>query len=234
MKDVKTFTPDEKIVKILQNFSTINPSLLITPTELGVISNSKSVIAKYPFQTPFDFEPFGLYNAKDFLGILNAMSKPTVEVQEKFVSIVGQNSDRVKYFTTASELVPKVPNMDISHPDFTVIMKFNLSSDRLAVIKKMSAILKSKFIFFETDNKRIRITLGDELESSGNNYEVEISDDIKVNILESVLKIPTCDFNVLDGEYEITIVSKTVKGNTRTFTSWENLNGVSYIIATAV
>lgn len=230
------FTPDEKTVKIMANFANINPSMVIDPDKLSVMSTSKTVIAKYPFSSPYSFNSFGFYDTGDVLSIINAMSKPEIEVtNDTFITIIGTNDDKVRYFTTAKELLPVVPNIDTSTSDFTVNLKCSITADKLAVINKMASILKSKYIFFETDGKKIRITLGDALESSGNNYEVFITDGIKENSLTEPIKIPVIDFKILPGEYEFTITSKIIpkSGKLRTFTVWENLNGVSYIITTA-
>jgi hypothetical protein len=220
------FIPDDKTTKILANFATINPSILIKPDQLEVLSTSKSVIAKYPFPTPFTFEPFGLYDLSDTLGILNAMTKPEIEVCDKYINIIGSNDDKVKYFTTASELVPKVPSLNKKLATLTWGLEFQLTADKLAIIIKMASILKSKYLFFETDSKKIRITVGDELDSSCNNYEVFVGDGITTNNLTSPIKIAIVDFKVLPGEYEVKISER--------MTSWANLNGVTYYISTAL
>lgn len=219
------FTPDDKIIKIMANFASINPSMLIEPDKLAVMNNAKTVITRYMFDTPFTFEPFGFYDTSDALGIINAMHKPDIEVNDKFINIVGANDDKVKYFTTAPDLVPKVPNVETGFLKLKCEQHFSLPADKLSIILKMSSILKSKFIFFETEGNKIRITVGDELESSGNNYDILVQDDIKINQSDAVIKIPLIDFKILPGEYNIQITKRTTK--------WENLNGVTYYISTA-
>lgn len=219
------FTPDDKIIKIMANFASINPSMLIEPDKLAVMNNSKSVVARYTFDPAFTFEPFGLYDTQDALGIINAMSKPDIEVYDKYINIVGANDDKVRYYTTAANLVPKVPDVGIGFAKLPVFLNFAIPADKLAIILKMSQILKSKFIFFETEGKRIRVTVGDELESSGNNYDIMIQDGITENCLDTVVQIPLIDFKILPGEYNVTIGKRSTK--------WENLNGVVYYISTA-
>lgn len=221
------FTPDEKVVKIMANFASINASMVIEPDKLSVINNQSSVVAHYTFPTPFTFNPFGFYDTPDALGIINAMSKPEIEVKEKFINIIGSNDDKVRYFTTASDLLPKVPDLEPKMSKVDWSLEFSLPADKLAILTKMAGILKSKFIFFETDEKRIRITLGNALESSGNNYELFITDGIKLNNLpdDTNVKIPMIDFKVLPGEYEVKISKRPSR--------WENLNGVVYYISSA-
>jgi hypothetical protein len=219
------FTPDEKVVKIMANFAGINPSMLIEPERLAVISNAKSVVANYKFPTPYTFEPFGLYDSSDALNIINALTKPEIEVKDKFINIIGANNDKVKYYTTATDLVPKVPDVEAKFAKVDCLLEFQLTADKLAVIQKMIGILKSKYLFLETEGKQIRLTIGDELESSGNNYDLVVVDGITTNNLDAPIKVALVDFKILPGEYNIKINKKITK--------WENLNGVIYYITTA-
>ena len=65
------FSFDDKTMKVLANFSAINPSMIIQPDKLSVINNTNSCIGLYPFAKGFDFEEFGLYEAPEFLSALS-------------------------------------------------------------------------------------------------------------------------------------------------------------------
>jgi hypothetical protein len=220
------FIPDEKTIKIMKNFADINPSMLIEPDKIAVINNAKSVVARYTFDTPFDFAPFGLYNTVDALGFISALGKPTIEIKDTYINIIGINGDKVKYFTQAENLLTKVPLIEDKFIKVPLELDFILTADKLAIIDKMADLLKAKYIFFETEGKQIRITVGDEItDSSINNYDICIDDNIKVNSAQSIIKILITDFKILPGEYEIKINPKITK--------WANLNGVIYYISTA-
>ena len=213
-------------IKVLKNFSEINPSIVIEPDKIQVKSLASSIVGVYPFDEKYDFDAFGVYEINDLLSVLSALDKPEFEVIDKYLSIKSSNNDKVKYFTAAPELIPKVPNVETKFNKIDCELQFSLSSDKLAIINKMSSILKSKFLFFETDNKRIRITIGDELGTSCNNMEVMIEDGIKSNNLDTPVKISMVDFKILAGEYEVKISTKISK--------WTNLNNVVYYIFTSV
>ena len=51
-----SFQFNEKETNILKNFAAINPSMIVEPTGLKVINNSKSVIGFYEFEQSYDFE----------------------------------------------------------------------------------------------------------------------------------------------------------------------------------
>lgn len=227
------FSFEENQLKVLSNFASINPQMLVESDKFTVMNGSKSVVANYPFSTKLDFPSFGLYDASDFLAIINAMKNSQIEVKDKSLNITS-GSDKLTYFTTAAELVPKVPDTDKVFQNLDYDLDFSLSADRLAVCLKMASLLKAAFIFFETDGKRIRITIGNELESSSNNYEVYVEDGIKKNQLVEAVRIALADFKILPGEYQVGIARKEVKGNNKYFSKWSNLNGVTYFIATEV
>ncbi|NCP97675.1 hypothetical protein GW820_02190, partial [archaeon] len=87
---------------------------------------------------------------------------------------------------------------------------------------KMASILKSKFLFFETDSKKIRITAGDELSSSNNSYVVEISDCIKSNRLDAPVKIALEFFKLIPSDYNVSLSKKISK--------WVSPNGIVYYV----
>lgn len=218
------FTDHE--IKVFQNFSNINPSIVIEPDKVQVISIAKSVVGVYPFENPYNFEKFGIYEMSDFLSVLSVLDKPEFEVLDKYLLIKGSNNDKVKYFTTAIDLMPKVPNVEEKFSKIDCELDFDLPIEKLTYINKMASIFKSKFIFFETVNKKIKITVGDELESSYNNYEIDIEDNIRSNKLDVPVKICMSDFKIMSGDYSVKISKKISK--------WSNLNGVTYYIFCSV
>lgn len=224
------FSFNDASLKILSNFATINPSMIIEPDKLSVISITKSTIATYKFDTPYTFDKFGIYDVSYFLSFISAMKKPLIEVKDNAL-IVTSESDSLTYLTTPEKMILKAPDVNVIFKDFDFILDFALPSDRLAVINKMASILKAKYIFFETDDKRIRITISDELQSSTNYFELFIEDGINANKLTEPVCINISDFKVLAGEYQVKITSKTVKGKNKYFSVWKNLNGVDYYIS---
>lgn len=220
------FSFDDKTMKVLANFSAINPSMIIQPDKLSVINNTNSCIGLYPFAKGFDFEEFGLYEAPEFLSALSVFdTPPNIEVKDKYLSISSKDN-KLKYFTTAKNLLPTVPDIESKFSKVQCGLEFTLSADKLALINKISSILKSKYIFFETQKKKILITIANELESSNNSYELFIEDDITTNELSEPVKIELNDFKILPGEYKIALSTKISK--------WANLNGATYYLACSI
>lgn len=220
--------------KILGNFAGINPSILIEPDKIGTKNEANSVVALYEFETPFNFDAWGIYDLQNFLTVHGALIKPEIEVNDKFINIIGANNDKVKYFTGVQTIIDPIPDMVSLFSNLDIVQEFQLTADKLAIINKMSGHLKAKFIWFETRDKEVVITVGDKLESSDTIYEVPIDDGIKVNSLVDPISIPIIDFKILPGEYEVAIGKKvTPKGKIVHMTRWTNLNNVVYYIAVA-
>lgn len=211
---------DEEIV-ILKNFSSINASMILSGDGLSVINNSKSVIGVKNFDTPHDHEPFGVYETSEFLTAIGAMKDPKIIVSDKYLTIMD-GSAKLKYFTTAQDLLPKVPDVAKKFAGLDCDLDFTITADKLAFVLKMATILKSKFLFFETDGKKIRITAGDELASSNNSYVIEIEDGIEANKLEGPVKITLDFFKLLPGDYKVSLSPKISK--------WESTNGIIYYV----
>lgn len=222
------FTPLE--MKVLQNFKEICPEMVVEPDKFTVMSTTKSVLARYNFDKPYDFKKFGVYEIADVLNIMKALDNScTLDVQDKYIDFVGQNEDKVRYFTTAEELIEPVPDLDAKLKNHLVELKVSISADKIDYIKNMANCLKANYIFVETADKRVRITVGKELQASLDNYEIYLNDGISINQLQAPVKIAITDFKIEKGDYELSIHAKEVT-SPKKLSKWVNLNGVSYYI----
>ena len=222
----KPFAFSESEINVLKNFASINPSMIIHPDRFEVLNNAKSVVGKYNFEKAYDFEAFGIYECSEFLSILGAMKNPEIEVQEKCI-VIKDGSSKIRYFTTAKDLLPQVPQVDANFANVKCGLCFDLPADKLASLFKMSTILKAGFVFFETDKKKVRITVADELVSTNNSFDVTIDDGIKTNELEKALKIPLTDLKILPGGYSVEL-------STSKISKWNSIGGVTYYVGCAV
>lgn len=215
----------DKDLKVLANFASINPSLIVYGDKVAVINASKSVVGEYRFEEPFKFKSFGLYECGEFLQAYQAIDKPSFEVFDKHVLISGQ-SDRLIYYTSPENVIPVVPNVSEKFNKVECDLVFSLSADKLAILNKMAGILKTKYLFFESTEAGVRLTVSDELESSANSYDISVTENIQTNNLTTPVKLALADFKVLPGDYEIKLSSKISK--------WSNTAGVEYYLGTSV
>lgn len=226
-----SFKMPEKLVTVLKNFSQLNPSIVICNDKVEVISTHKSAIGTYKFEEalPID-QTIGLYDSSEFLSVLSIYKSPDIVVNEKYVTISEGNS-KVRYFLTAETLLPKVLiqnkyNSDDIRNRISTIgceLDFILSAEKLNMILKMSSLLKSEWMFFESVVDKIRMTVGNELESSNNIWEVDIFEDIITNTLEAPVKLNISDLKLIPSDYKVLISSRGMSSFTSTL-------GVEYFI----
>jgi hypothetical protein len=228
-----SFTLPEKTVQVLKNFSQLNPSMILQSDRLEVISTHKSTIGRYVFDEPLDFsDEIGIYDSSEFLGILSFYKNPEIKNFDKYVTITEGNS-KATYFKTAKELLPKVLVQQKFTPDdikarldkIGCELQFTLTAEKINMLIKMASIMKSEFVFFETDESKIRITVGNELESSNNNWEITIdSENITNNSLENPVKLSVMEFKFVPSDYDVKVSSKGMS-------YWKSVSGIEYFIA---
>lgn len=231
-KDETVFTLPEKLVTVLKNFSQLNPSLIIYPDKVEVISTHKSCIGIYPFEEPLPFEgTLGLYDTPSFLQVLSFYKNPSIKKNPSNI-IVSEGSSKATLLTTADEMLPKVLVQNKYTPDDVkkrlgsvgCDLEFVISAEKLNMLLKMSSLLKSEFIFFETDNDNIRITVANQLEASNDSWELSITgEDVTTNSLETPIKISVSELKLIPSDYKIGISAKGMS-------QWESAIGVEYLI----
>ena len=75
---------NQNTLNILKNFSNINTNILIKPgKELSTISTMRNIFAKASIDETFDTE-FGIYDLNEFLAVLSGISKPNLNLGDKF------------------------------------------------------------------------------------------------------------------------------------------------------
>lgn len=226
-------TLPSELINLLKNFSVINPSVLIKSTETVVRNNSKSCIGIYRYKDELplgDVTEIGLYDTGDFLSIYSAYKQPEFEVNEKYITI-SEGKSKVKYFTTAKSMIPEVPfdektgkyKIEGKFAKVTPEADFVIPQEKINILMKMATLLRSEYLFFESVDGVIRITVANELESSDNTWEMTIEDDIKKSELPFPVRIVLAEFKVIPADYRVEIASDGI-------TKWSSNVGVDYYI----
>jgi hypothetical protein len=220
-----SFAYKETEIAVLKNLATISPSMLIESDKFSVINPSKSVVATFKFDEPYDYEEFGIYEVPEFLSVLSTLKNPQVDNKDKYL-LISDGSSKFKYFTTHKDQVPKAPNVRAKFDTLTYPLDFDISNEKLAMVFKTAAILKADYLFFETDKKKIRLTVANELGASVSSFEIMIDEGIRTNKLESAVKLPIADMKLYQGDYKVKLTEK--------ISLWENTMGnLEYFIGTA-
>ena len=235
---MKQFQLTNETMQVLKNFTQINPSFLIKSTEAIVRNQAKNCVAIYRFPEPLemDVEAFGLYEFNDFISIISAFKNPTLSVNDSYILITEAKS-KMKYFTTPLDMIPcnqkpilkyvegtKVYTTEQKFSNVSIELDFVIPQEKLNILLKMVSLMKTESVFFESVEDAVRITVGNELESSHNTWEMTIDTDIKINNLDGkALKIGVSELKLLPADYN-------VKMSTMGVSCWTSNIGVVYYV----
>lgn len=206
-------------LKVLENFSAINPNLVIKPgSKLQTINEAKSIFASALVSETFD-EEVGIYDLTNFLAALGLIENPQLDFTTTSIGIKGDRS-KLNYrcanigILTKPERELKMPAIDVS---------FTLKESDVDSIRKAASTLGHKILSFEgTSGSKIVATVCDPADTSANTYSLELTDkaefDFSFHFLISNLKL-------MSGDYTVGISKRLIS-------HWSNTNGkIEYWIA---
>lgn len=209
----------ERTLRILKNFSTINPSLLVERgSRLRTISSSGAIYAVADVEEDFPRE-FGVYSLGKLLGVVGLFGDPEVEFEEKRM-VVHEGPTRVNFAYCSPELIFHPPKKEIKPPEDSV--DFELRADDFARVQKAMSILGVDEVSFFTDAER-RLWLS---ARAGNNAT---NDDFSIEIGEVDEKLDVSfaaeNLRTIPGNYLLSVNAKLSK--------WSSLDdeGLNYWIA---
>ncbi len=161
-------------LSILQNFQTINPSIVISSgNTIRTISVSETIYAKAMLSETFP-TTFGIYDLSKFLGILSLNKNSDIQFQEQFMTI-SQDRSKVRYTYCNPELIkhPK-EEMDIVLP--SVDVSFELKSDVLKEVMKAMSVLGFAEICFRGEDGILSVQTFSSKNDSSDVYSHEIGE----------------------------------------------------------
>ena len=158
---------------ILKNFSEINTNILIKPgKQLNTISTMRNIFAKADIDEEFDTE-FGIYDLNEFLAVVSSLNKPTLSLQDKFMTISAEGSRaKAKYFYSDPSVLVS-PTKEVNMPEAEVT--FSLSESHLIELKKMAAILKTPDLALVGEKGGdIVLKVCDKKNDTSNNFDIVV------------------------------------------------------------
>lgn len=193
----------KETLQLIENFSSINGSLLIKQgNKLTTISESKNVVGDVTVTEEFPVE-FGIYDLKEFLGVISIFPNPTLEFNDKYVLVSDGGKSRIKYFA-AGEGVVKAAPATVKFPSSDV--EFELTAAQLAMIKRTASALKANDLSIVGVSGELKLVVTDKKNDTSNAYEVIIGEtdlDFRVNLQIENLKM-------LPGDYVVSISKKKI------------------------
>ena len=129
----------EKTINLLENFSSINQSILVKRgSKLRTISVMKNILAEADVDENFERD-FGIYDLPQFLNGVNLMKDPDLDLKNETYMIIREGkSTKVKFAFADPDVIITPPEKPITLPSSDVT--FALDSAQLGKLLKASSV----------------------------------------------------------------------------------------------
>jgi len=194
----------EQTIEVLQNFSTINQSLLFKEGDvLRTVSPQKTVLAEVTVPDNFETE-FGIYDLGQFLSAMTLIDDAELNLGENSMDINSGNGESITYRYADPSMIVTPPEKGIALPD--VDATFSMSDTTLKNVLQAARVLGLPEIIVEGDGTNISITAGDSKNSSMNNYSQSITE--SNSMFRHVFKVDNMKMMML--QYNVEISTKGI------------------------
>jgi hypothetical protein len=201
-------------IDILNNFSTINPSIILRPgSVIRLGSPNLEVFAQATVKEAFD-KQVGIYNLKKFLGVLSLFEgEPEIELNDTFIRITNGRQS-MDYVIGEINLIKASPDKEpnVPAPD----AEFDIKWSDLSTALKAVAVLDVPNISISGDGVKITLAALDPKNSSKDKYRVVIGETDKT----FSTKLLKGAFKMLPRDYHVSAASAYAKFSSDDVTYW--------------
>lgn len=198
---------NESTLNVLKNFSEINSNMLFKQgNAIRTMSEARNVLATAHVDQDFP-QQFGIYDLKEFIGVLSLVDKPNLKFADEHVTISDTSGrSKVRYFFSPEETLT-TPQKDINMPECEV--KFTLDTDTLNKLKGAASTLGHDEVSITPGDGVLTLSVLDKDNSTSNTYSIDIPFDVKpdsgFNLIMSISNL-----RLIPGNYEVSISSKLI------------------------
>jgi hypothetical protein len=192
----------EKTIKIFENFSNINQSILIkTGNKIRTISVMKNILAEAEIEEEFP-KDFAIYDLKQFLNGLDLHQDPELDFTNESYVIIREGKLRAKYFFADPEVIVCPPEKNITLP--TKDICFQLEHSQLDKLKKAAAVYGLDDISAIGENGVIKLVARDKKNDTSNEYSIIVGETDK----EFTFNFKVENLKIIPSSYDVVISSK--------------------------
>ena len=195
----------EKTINLLENFSSINQSILVKKgSKLRTMSVMKNILAEADVDENFERD-FGIYDLPQFLNGVNLMKDPDLDLKNETYMIIreGKNT-KVKFAFADPEVIITPPEKPLELPSADV--KFQLDSTHLQKLLKASAIYQLPDLSAIGDGEEITLVVSDRKNDNSNEYTLVVGKTDK----EFVFNFKMENIKLIPGSYDVQISKKNL------------------------
>jgi hypothetical protein len=193
----------EKTIDLLENFSSINQSILVKKgSKLRTISVMKNILAEADIDENFE-KDFGIYDLPQFLNGVGLMNDPDIDLKHDSYMIIREGrSTRVKFAFADPEVIVSPPEKAIELPSRDVC--FQLDSTQLQKLLKASSVYQLPDLSAVGNGGEITLVVSDRKNDNSNEFSLVVGKTDKT--FEFNFKIE--NIKLIPGSYDVVISKK--------------------------
>ena len=193
----------EKTINLLENFSSINQSILVKRgSKLRTISVMKNILAEADIDENFE-KDFGIYDLPQFLNGVGLMNDPDIDLKHDSYMIIREGkTTKVKFAFADPEVIITPPEKAITLPSQDVC--FQLESVQLQKLLKASSVYQLPDLAAVGDGENITLMVRDKKNDNSNEFALTVGKTDKT--FEFNFKIE--NIKLIPGSYDV-VVSKS-------------------------
>jgi hypothetical protein len=193
----------EKTIDLLENFSSINQSILVKKgTKLRTISVMKNILAEAEVDENFE-KDFGIYDLPQFLNGVDLMSDPDIDLSHDSYMIIREGkTTKVKFAFADPDVIITPPEKAIELPSKDVC--FQLESVQLQKLLKASSVYQLPDLAAVGDGETITLMVRDKKNDNSNEFALTVGKTDKT--FEFNFKIE--NIKLIPGSYDVVISKK--------------------------
>jgi hypothetical protein len=180
-------------VVILQNFSQINQSLMLTPGNVISTRNGNGTVrAKATVEETFP-EEVPIYDLSKFIALVSAMKTPDISFQNKKAVIKSDTGGAADFYYAEKSLI-KAPSADF--PDIDVVFESMLPQQELATLTKTASIVSATMLSVTSTDDGVFLKASDPKTPGSNSYAYKLAEPVRSSFsvhfpIENLKMIPT-------------------------------------------
>jgi hypothetical protein len=193
----------EKTIDLLENFSSINQSILVKKgSKLRTISVMKNILAEADIDENFE-KDFGIYDLPQFLNGVGLMNDPDIDLKHDSYMIIREGkTTKVKFAFADPEVIITPPEKAITLPSQDVC--FQLESAQLQKLLKASSVYQLPDLAAVGDGETITLMVRDKKNDNSNEFALTVGKTDKT--FEFNIKIE--NIKLIPGSYDVVISKK--------------------------
>jgi hypothetical protein len=195
----------EKTINLLNNFSSINQSILVKKgSKLRTMSVMKNILAEAEVDENFERD-FGIYDLPQFLNGVNLMKDPDLDLKNETYMIIreGKNT-RVKFAFADPDCIVSPPEKGVTLPSSDVT--FLLDSIQLGKLLKASQVYQLPDLSAVGNGEEVTLVVSDRKNDNSNEFSLKVGKTDQV--FEFNFKME--NIKLIPGSYDVQISKKNL------------------------